>query len=127
VLYAASAPRLKAVPEQQFLVLSNQVDSTQVSTTYFPNAVSFINAARQAYCDTAGTTGLRYFLPAIPTSTHVIATRETLFTSQAVDGIVMRDWLAQAMAAPDTLVDAVEEGTLTVDYPGVLPFPCAID
>ncbi len=127
VLYAASAPRLKAVPEQQFLVLSNQVDNTQVSTTYFPSAVSFINAERQAYCDTAGTTGLRYFLPAITASTHVIATRETLFTTKAVDGIFMRDWLAQAMAAPDTLVDAVEAGTLTVDYPGVLPFPCAID
>ena len=30
VLLDATAPRLKAVPEQQFLVLSNQVDSTQV-------------------------------------------------------------------------------------------------
>jgi hypothetical protein len=127
VLYAASAPRLRAVPEQQFLVLSNQVDTTQVSTTYFPDLVSFINGARQSYCDTAGTNGLRYFLPAITANTHVIATRQSLFTGYAVDGIVMRDWLAQAMTDPDNLVDAVEEGTLTTDYPGVLPFPCAID
>ncbi len=127
VLYEASAPRLKAVPEQQFLVLTNQVDSTQVSTTFFSNAVTWINAARQSYCDTAGLNGLRYFMPAITESTHVIATRAPLFTGYAVDGIIMRDWLAQAMTAPDTLVDAVEEGTLTTDIPGVNPFPCDID
>jgi hypothetical protein len=127
VIYAASAPRLKAVPEQQFLVLSNQVDNTQVSTTFFPDLTTWINTMRQSYCDTAGTNGLHYFLPAITASTHVISTRETLFTSQAVDGIIMRDWLAQAMTAPNTLVDAVEEGTLVTDYPGVNPFPCAID
>lgn len=127
VLYEASAPRLKAVPEQQFLVLTNQVDSTQVSTTFFSNAVTWINAARQSYCDTAGLNGLRYFMPAITASTHVIATRATLYTSYAVDGIIMRDWLAQAMTAPDTLVDAVEEGTLTADIAGVNPFPCAVD
>ena len=54
VLYAASAPRLKAVPEQQFLVLSNQVDSTQVSTTYFPDLVTWINTMRQSYCEHDG-------------------------------------------------------------------------
>ncbi len=127
VLYGASAPRLKIVPEQQFLVLSNQVDDTQVSTTYFPNLPTWINALRQSYCDTTGTNGLHYFLPAITASTHVISTRETIYTSEDVDGIVLRDWLAQAMSMPDTLIDAVEEGTLVTDYPGVNAFPCAID
>ncbi len=127
VLYAASAPRLKGVPEQQFLVLSNQVDNTQVNTTFFPNLPTWINTMRKSYCDTAGTNGLHYFLPAITTSTHVISTRETLFTTEAVDGIIMRDWLSQAMSSPDSVVDAVEEGTLVSDYPGVNPFPCAID
>jgi hypothetical protein len=127
VLYAASAPRLKAVPEQQFLVLSNQVDQTQVSTTFFDDLPTWINALRQSYCDTAGTNGLRYFLPAISANIHVIATRENLFTGKAVDGIVMRDWLSLAMTDPGTLPDAVEEGTLVTDYPGVKPFPCTID
>ena len=127
VLYAASAPRLKAVPEQQILVLSNQVDNTQVSTTYFPDLVSFINAERASYCATAGTNGLHYFLPAITASTHVISTRETLFTTKAVDGILMRDWLAIAMSTPALLPDAVEEGTLVTDIPGVNPFPCTVD
>lgn len=127
VIYAASAPRLKAVPEQQWLVLSNQVDNTQVSTTFFANTPTWINAMRQSYCDTAGTHGLRYYLPAITTNTHVIATKATLYQSYAVDGIIMRDWLLQAMTAPDTLVDAVEEGTLTTDIAGVNPFPCDID
>jgi hypothetical protein len=127
VLYAASAPRLRREPEQQFLVLSNQVDSTQVSTTFFANTPTWINAMRQAYCDTAGTNGLRYFLPAITASTHVIAVRQNLYTGKSVDGILMRDWLALAMTDPDDLFDAVEEGTLTTDIAGVNPFPCDID
>ncbi|MEO8604217.1 MAG: pectin acetylesterase-family hydrolase [bacterium] len=127
VIYAASAPRLKAEPEQQFLVLSNQVDGTQRSTTFFANMPAFINTLRQSYCDTAGTVGLHYFLPAITASTHVIATRQNLYTGYAVDGVLMRDWLAQAMTSPDAVVDAVEGGTLVTDFPGVLPFPCAID
>jgi hypothetical protein len=73
-------------------------------------------------CSTAGTAGLRYFA-----STRVISTRETLFTAKAVDGIVMRDWLALAMSMPDLLPDAVEEGTLVGDIAGVSAFPCAID
>ena len=127
VLYAATAPRLKAVPEQQFLVLSNQVDDTQVGTTFFPDLVTWINTMRQSYCDTMGTNGLHYFLPAITASTHVISTREALYTGQAVDGIIMRDWLAGAITSPNSVVDAVEEGTLVTDYPGVNAFPCDIN
>jgi hypothetical protein len=84
---------------------------------------------RQSYCDTKGTPGLRYFLPAISASTHVIATRETLYTDYAVDGIIMRDWLADAMTDPDGVVDAVEEGTLATDpeHAGTNVFPCSID
>ena len=127
VIYEASAPRLKREPEQQFLVLSNQVDSTQVSTTFFSSTDAWINEMRESYCDTAGTTGLHYFLPAITSSTHVIATRETLFTTQAVDGIIMRDWLGDAMTDPDGVVDAVEEGSLAGTISGVNAFPCAVD
>ena len=32
----AQSARLKAVPDQQILVVTNQVDSTQVATTNFP-------------------------------------------------------------------------------------------
>jgi hypothetical protein len=127
VLYAATAPRLKAVPEQQILVLSNQVDDTQVGTTFFPDLVTWINAMRLSYCGTMGTNGLHYFLPAITASTHVISTREALYTGQAVDGIIMRDWLAGAITSPNSVVDAVEEGTLVTDYPGVNAFPCDIN
>lgn len=123
----SSAPRLKAVPEQQFLVLSNQVDQTQVDTTYFSDLPTWINAARKSYCDTKGLNGVRYYLPAISQSVHVIATRENLFTGYAVDGFVMRDWLAGAISSPDGVVDAVTEGTLVADHPGVNPFPCAVD
>ena len=126
-IYAASAPRLKREPEQQFLVLSNQVDSTQVSTTFFNSTSEWINTMRSSYCDTAGTTGLHYFLPAITSSTHVITTRENLYTGTSVDGILMRDWLDLAMSDPDNIFDAVEEGSLTSNISGVLQFPCTID
>ncbi len=131
-VYATAAPRLKREPRQQFLVLSNQVDSTQVSTTFFPNSPSWINKMRQSYCDTAGTNGLHYFLTPITTSTHVIATKEALFTGSSpaesvVDGIVMRDWLANAVTDPDNVPDAVAEGTLATSISGVNPFPCTVD
>ncbi len=126
-VYTVSAPRLKREPEQQFLVLSNQVDNTQVNTTFFSSAGAWINTLRQSYCDTKDTTGLRYFLPAITSSTHVIATKTNLYTGQAVDGIVMRDWLDAAMSDPDNVPDAVEEGSLVGSISGVNAFPCSID
>ncbi len=126
-IYATSAPRLKAEPEQQFLVLSNQVDNTQVFTTFFNNVVEWVNAMRQSYCDTMGTNGLNYFLPAISSSRHVIATNESLFTGQSVDGILMKDWLDLAMTDPDSVFDAVEEGSLVTAIPGVNAFPCTVD
>ncbi len=126
-IYLESAPRLKREPEQQFLVLSNQVDSTQVNTTYFSSSATWINALRQSYCSTAGTNGLRYFLPAATGSTHIIATKTNLFTGMSVDGIVMRDWLALAMSDPDAVFDAVVEGTLATAIANVDPFPCSVD
>lgn len=131
-VYAASAARLKREPEQQFLVLSNQVDDTQVSTTFFPSSVAWTNKMRQSYCDTAGTNGLHYFLTPIASSTHVIATRQDIYTGTSpaesvVDGIVMRDWLSNAMTDPDNVPDAVSEGNLTTAISGVDAFPCAID
>ena len=126
-IYETSAPRLKREPEQQFLVLSNQWDNTQVSTTFFDTTDDWVNALRQSYCDTMGTNGLNYFLPAIASSRHVIATNQSLFTGQSVDGILMRDWLDLAISDPDSVFDAVEEGTLTTAIPGVNTFPCTID
>lgn len=126
-VYAAAAPRLKREPEQQFLVLSNQVDSTQVNTTFFSSTAAWINALRQAYCNTAGTNGLRYFLPAETSSNHVITTKTNLFTGMTAGGIIMRDWLDLAMNDPDAAFDAVDEGTLSTTVTNVNPFPCPVD
>jgi hypothetical protein len=121
-----SAPRLEAVPEQQFLILSNQFDMTQVDTTFFETTEDWINAVRESYCATRGLRGVHYFLPAIPRSVHVISERNELFTGLSVDGEVMRDWFAKGSSAPDQVMDRVEEGTLVDVVPGVLPFPCAV-
>ncbi len=40
-------------------------------------------------------------------------------------GVTVRDWLAAAIAAPDGVVDRVDEGTLVTDYPGTNPIPCS--
>lgn len=126
-IYQRSAPRLKREPEQHFLVVSNQVDNVQVNTTLFASTADWVNALRQSYCDTAGTNGLRYFLPADPSSRHTIVNQTGDFTGTSVDGITMGDWFDLAMSDPDSTPDAVEEGSLAAAISGVDPFPCTVD
>jgi len=121
-----TSARLKATPHQQILNVSNQVDNTQRSTTFFSSSAAWTNAARQAYCDTQGLPGIRYFLPADPTSLHGMLQSDSRFTSITSDGIALRDWLAAAMNDPGNVVDLVEEGTLASN-PSIDPFPCVVD
>jgi hypothetical protein len=114
------------VPEQQLLILSNQVDGVQVATTFFSSTTAWINEMRESYCETRDLPGVQYYLPAISESVHVISPRQDLYTSRPVDGVIMRDWLAGGFTAPDAVVDRVEEGTLVADYAGVMPFPCDV-
>jgi hypothetical protein len=125
VILAATAPRLKEVPEQQFLVLSNQVDDTQVSTTFFDTTADWINALRTAYCQTRDLNGVHYYLPAVPQSNHVISPRPAFYTG-SVDGVVLRDWLADAFTDPGAIRNQVVEGDLVEQFPGVAPFPCPV-
>jgi hypothetical protein len=120
-----AAPRLKAAPYQQILNVSNQVDNTQRSTTFFSSSAAWTNAAREAYCATQGLNGIRYFLPAQATSIHGMV-QGSRFTTMTSDGVTLRDWLAAAMADPDAVVDRVEEGTLTSN-PSIAPFACTVD
>jgi hypothetical protein len=121
-----TAPRLKAAPYQQILNVSNQVDNTQRSTTFFSSSAAWTNAARHAYCTTKGLQGIRYFLPAGATSLHGMLQSDSRFTSISSDGITLRDWLAAAMSDPDNVVDLVEEGTLASN-PSINPFSCSVD
>ena len=126
VLLAATAPRLEMMPEQQVLSVSNQVDSTQVATTFFDTTAHWIDALRTAYCATQGLPGLHYFMPANPASIHGIVASTPRFTTMASGGVVMRDWLADAVAAPGAVVDRVEEGGLVGTH-GVMPFACPVE
>jgi hypothetical protein len=125
-LMAATVPRLAAVPEQQVLTVSNQVDTTQVSTTYFDSTAEWINALRAAYCVNQGSPGLRYFMPANPANMHGLVANTGRYTGISSDGVVLRDWLAGAVAAPGAVEDRVEEGTLVASH-GASPFPCTVD
>lgn len=126
VMLEHMSPRLLRVPEQQMMILSNQVDQTQVETTFFDSTADWVNAMRQSYCDTHELPGVSYFLTPISDSIHVISPREDLYTDFPVDGVIMRDWLQRVFTAPTTVGDQVQEGSLVQDLPGVLPFPCAV-
>lgn len=126
VLYEAISPRLKQVPEQQFLILSNQRDETQSRDSYFPNVVDFINALRQSYCDTKDLNGINYYYTSVSSeSIHVVSIRPQLWAGE-VDGEVMRDWFWRAVTEPDTIQSRVEEGDFVDALPGVEPFPCEV-
>jgi len=125
-LYEASAPRLKAVPNQQFLILTNQNDAVQVGTTFFPSTESWINAERQSVCDTRDLNGIHYYLTSITESVHVVSLSNELYEG-SVDGAVMADWLyGGAVLDPDNVMSRMEEGDFVMDVPGVNAFPCAV-
>jgi hypothetical protein len=126
VIEAATSPRLEATPWQRILNLSNQVDSTQSSTTLFPNLVAWINALRTDYCDERGQQGIHFFLPANSSSIHTMLRTDTQFTTLAAQGVAVRDYVSGVMADPATARDRVDEGTLVTTRPGVNPFACAL-
>jgi hypothetical protein len=124
ILEAATSARLKAVPEQEILNLSNQVDQTQRSTTLFADLPTWVNALRTAYCQNQGKTGLRFFHPAVNSDIHTMLRSDARYTGLIAGGLSVRDFLADAVADPDGVIDRVDEGTLVTDVPGVLPFSC---
>jgi hypothetical protein len=122
-LAAAQSARLKAVPDQQILVITNQVDTTQVATTNFASVPAFINELRASYCAIQGTPGVRSFLFASSSSIHGMI-NDSNWNTAAIGGTLLRDWVGGAMSAPDAVIDAIATGTLEADRPGTTPFPC---
>lgn len=126
VIYQAIAPRLRQVPEQQFLILSNQKDNTQQRDAFFDDEAFFINTMRQSYCATKDLNGIHYYLTGVSDrSVHVVTLRPELWAGE-VDGEVMRDWFWRAVTEPDTLESRAGEGNFVAVIPGVEPFPCAV-
>lgn len=123
----AHSQRLRAVPDQQLLQVSNQIDNTQRDTTAFPTTVDWTNAARASYCESAGLNGVYYFLDAIPASVHGGILTGPEFSTLEVGGVALEDWLGGAITDPASLADRVEEGTLVTAFPGVQSFTCPVD
>jgi hypothetical protein len=124
-LELATAPRLLGVPEQQFLMISNQVDDVQRNTTQFASTPAFINTLRTNYCSLQGTPGLHSFLRASTPAIHG-EVNDNNWNDAIVGGTVLRDWLGDAMSNPAGVIDKTADGTLQADFAGVLPFPCTI-
>lgn len=125
-LQAATSARLKLLPEQQVLNITNQIDGAQAGTTFFPNIVSFVNTMRQNYCALQGMPGIRNFFTGRTPSQHVQVNTNAWYHNAIVGGTPLSQWLGDAMASPDTVIDKIALGTLEADYPGVQPFPCAV-
>lgn len=133
VLYEAISPRLKQVPEQQFLIVSNQFDDTQRNDAFFRGdegdefwQAKWFNTMRQAYCDTKDLNGINYYYTGVSEeSTHVVTLRPELWAG-SVDGVVMRDWFLRAVTEPDTIESHTEEGDFVTLFPGVEPYPCEV-
>jgi len=134
VLYNAISPRLKQVPEQQMLILSNPRDDTQRGDAFFTGmgqtdeywSAKWINTMRQDYCDTKDLNGINYYYTSVSTeSLHVVTLRPELWEG-TVDGEAMRDWFVRAVTEPDTIQSRVEEASFVQDIPGAEPYPCAV-
>jgi hypothetical protein len=125
-LLEALSPRLKQVPEQQLMMLTNPHDLIQMYDAYFTNEDHWINTVRSDYCSTRDLPGVSYYFTSVSSeSIHVVTLRDELWLGE-VDGEVMRDWLWRAVSEPDTVQDRVEEANFVKDIPGVKPFPCKV-
>lgn len=126
ILSNALSKRLKQVPEQQMLILSNPVDDIQMGDAYFQDTDFWINTMREAYCDTKDLTGIHYFLSSVSDSSiHCITVRPDLW-DVPVDGVSMKEWFELAINDPDAVTDQAEEANFTTDIPGVEPFDCEV-
>ncbi len=125
-LYETISPRLKQVPEQQMLILSNPKDNTQQGDAFFDDEAFWINTMRQSYCDTRDLNGIHYYYTSVSDeSVHVVSLRPELWAGE-VDGETMRDWFVRAVTEPDTLMSRVEEADFVDAIPGVEPYPCEV-
>ena len=125
-IYRATSPRLKQVPEQQYLILSNQKDETQQGDAFFFDEAQWIDAMRAAFCDTKDLQGIQWYLTSDSiNSVHVVSIRDEFYYG-TVAGEKMVDWFWRAVTDPDSMVDRAEEGSFTTDIPGASPFPCEL-
>jgi hypothetical protein len=124
--YMAISPRLKQVPEQQYLILSNQKDNTQQGDAFFDDEAQWIDAMRSAYCDTKDLPGIQWYLTSDSiNSVHVVSIRDEFYYGD-VAGERMVDWFWRAVTDPDSITDRAEEGDFTTNIPGSSPFPCEL-
>ena len=125
-LYEALSPRLKQVPEQQMMILTNPRDLIQQNDAYFMDEAQWINTMRRVYCETKDLPGIAYYFTSVADeSVHVVTIREALWLG-SVAGESMRDWLWGALASPDQVVSRAEEGDFVNQIPGVEPYPCEV-
>ncbi|MDX2171233.1 MAG: pectin acetylesterase-family hydrolase [Deltaproteobacteria bacterium] len=126
VLEVATSARLKAVPEQQILNVDNQNDHVQRAVGQFATVPNYINTLRTKYCANQNTPGVHSFFYDSTPPIHGMINSNPDWNGDAIDGVLLRDWVGNAMASPNSVTDLIGLGTLENDFPGVLPFPCTL-
>ena len=133
-IYKTISPRLRQVPEQQMLILSNPYDDTQRGDAFFVGMgkpdeewqAQWMNTMRSDYCETSVLNGIHYYYTSVTDqSTHTVTLNPSLWEG-SVDGVEMRDWMWRAVTEPDTIESRVEEGDFVETFPGVEPYPCEV-
>ena len=126
VIFNAIAPRLRQVPEQQFLILGNQKDNTQQRDAFFDDEAFFINTMRRTYCETKDLNGIHWYLTGDLRSQRA----RGLAAARAVVGGGRRRGHARLVPPRDHRSghsqSRAEEGDFVEVIPGVEPFPCAV-
>jgi len=125
-IFEAISPRLNQVPEQQYLIFSNQKDETQRRDAFFDSESLFINTMRKGYCETKDLSGIQWYLTSESARSQHVVTLVPSFWEGEVAGISMRDWISGAISDPDHVVDRAEEGDFTTAVAGVQSFPCEV-
>ena len=133
VLLKAHDPRLGAVPEQQYMLISNQNDEVMMRSTFFDREttyeqgrVNFINAGRQAYCETRDLDFVNWYFMPFPESLHSTSLEPYFLNTVSVGNQTMMSWMGDVFSSPEGVANRVEEGDLSYYYPGVDFFPCEL-
>jgi len=122
----AESARLKGTPEQQILNVANQVDNVERNVGDFATTQDYVNTLRTKYCQQQGTPGVFSFFYDSTPYIHGLINVNAEWNNDSIDGVALRDWVGNAMSAPDAVQDRIGLGTLETDYPGIQPFPCTL-
>lgn len=81
---------------------------------------------REAYCATKDLDLINWYLMPFSEGLHSTSLDPFYMTQVRVGNQTMMSWMGDVFSKPESVRNRVEEGDLTLIYPGVDPFPCEL-